>query len=140
MKKIFLTFLILTAIVFGGLIVNNESQVAIAECHPPFIGPCEEVGPPLPPSNYCPPGEICNPLGSDTFEELLDVITYWLFVFSIPIVSIMILYGGFKMLIAAGNPTKIEAGKQTIIWSIVGFIVIILARGAALIIKDILGV
>lgn len=126
-----------------GSIVGNEPQVALADCHEPvFVDyPCGQgsVGPNQP-SNYCPPGEICNPLGTDTFEGLLDVITNFLFLISIPIVSIMILYGGFKMLTAAGAPDKIEAGKKTIIYAVVGFMVIILARGAALIIKDILGV
>lgn len=83
---------------------------------------------------------IENPLGPSTFEELLNTITSFLFLLSIPIVSIMILYGGFKMLTAAGAPDKIEAGKKTITYAIVGFIVIIISRGAALLIKDILGV
>lgn len=84
--------------------------------------------------------EIINPIDSDTFEELMVKITYYLFLFSIPIVSIMVLYGGFQMMAAAGDPGKIENGKRTITYAVWGFVAVILAMGAASVIKELIGV
>ena len=84
--------------------------------------------------------EITNPIGSDTFDELLVRVAYYLFLFSMPVVSIMILWGAFLMITAMGDPGKIEKGKHTITWAVWGFVAVILAMGAATIIKELVGV
>ena|SRR3989344_8563350 len=82
---------------------------------------------------------IRNPLTSCTFEDLMNTVADWLVLLAIPIVSIMFLYGGFQMMTAAGDPGKIEKGKHTLTYAVWGFVAVLLAKGAALIIKEIIG-
>jgi hypothetical protein len=41
---------------------------------------------------------------------------------------VMIMYGGYLYMTAAGDSNKIQEAKKTIMWSFVGLIVIVLAR------------
>jgi hypothetical protein len=74
-------------------------------------------------------GGINNPLGFDDLTSLLVFIGGKLFILSIPIVTVMILYGAFQILTAAGEPAKIEIGKKTIWYAIIGFGVVLIAGG-----------
>lgn len=81
-----------------------------------------------------------NPLGEGTtIYGLLERIMGYLMDLAIPIVTIMILYGAFQILTAAGDPKKAENGKNTIIYALVGFMIVLLAAGIPYIIKEILG-
>lgn len=73
--------------------------------------------------------EIGNPLKADSFEELILNIVDFLFNLAIPIMALMIIWGGFLFVTAAGEPAKIQQGKQLILWAVIGFIVILLAKG-----------
>lgn len=81
-----------------------------------------------------------NPLGEGTtVYSLLDRIMGYLLGLAIPIATVMILYGAFLILTAAGDPKKAEDGKKTIIYALVGFGIVLLASGIPYIIKEILG-
>jgi hypothetical protein len=81
-----------------------------------------------------------NPLGEGTtISSLLSRIMGYLLNLAIPIATVMILYGAFQILTAAGDPKKAEDGKKTIIYTLVGFAIILLASGIPYIIKEILG-
>ena len=84
--------------------------------------------------------QITNPLAAENLGDVIQLILGQLYIFAIPIVSIMILYGGFQILMAGGSPDKIKTGKRTILYAIVGFIAILVASGVTLLIQDILGV
>ena len=74
--------------------------------------------------------ELINPLGStSTVWQVLEAISGFLMWVGAPIAVIMILWGAFQMITAAGNPEKIETGKRTIWWAIIGLIVILLSSG-----------
>ncbi|PIR44112.1 hypothetical protein COV23_01605 [Candidatus Wolfebacteria bacterium CG10_big_fil_rev_8_21_14_0_10_31_9] len=85
-------------------------------------------------------GTLPNPLSptSDIYA-LLDRITDYLILIAAPIATVMILWGAFQILTAAGDMKKVNSGKDTIIWSIVGFFIVIISKGATYLIKDILG-
>ncbi len=90
--------------------------------------------------NSCPSGQILkDPLGCRTFEQILDSIANFLIIISAPIVAIMVLYGGYQILFAGGNPEKFKEGKQTILYAVIGFIIILIAKGITALIKNILG-
>lgn len=82
---------------------------------------------------------IQNPLKVGTVPELLDAIANFLFIVSIPLVTIMILLGAFQLLTAAGNEDRIKRGRRTITWAIVGLAVILIAGGIATLVANILG-
>lgn len=83
--------------------------------------------------------KLDNPLKVGTIPDLIDNITMYLVNIGGSIVVIMILIGAFKMLMAAGNENKFSEGKKTVTYAVIGMAVILLSRGAALIIKDVLG-
>ena len=77
-----------------------------------------------------------NPLSCDDFGCVANRIIDGLFALSIPIVSVMVLVGGFQILFATGDPEKLKTGKKTVLYSVVGFTVILLAKGVVLIIQN----
>jgi len=90
----------------------------------------------------CPPGAICisNPLKAETFEELVDAIVNFIFWIAIAIVPLMVLIGAFYFLTAAGDPKKIATGQRIILYTVIGFAIILFARGIIAVIKHVLGV
>ncbi len=79
-----------------------------------------------------------NPLSVESWEELLNRIINYLIYLAIPVCSLAILYGGWKMISSEGNEEAISEGKKVLKWAIIGFIIIILAKGIALAIKEVL--
>lgn len=83
-----------------------------------------------------PPVGIDNPLKFDDLTSLLVFIGTQLYYISIPIVTIMILYGAFQILTAGGEPDKIQTGKRTIWYAVIGFVIVLLAGGVSDLIKS----
>ena len=79
-----------------------------------------------------------NPAGSDTIAELIHNITSGLVTIATPIVAIMVLIGAFQILFAAGDPEKFKLGKKTILYTIIGYAIILVASGITSIIKNLL--
>ena len=84
------------------------------------------------------PVELPNPLNVGSIPELLNNIAGYLIYISIPVVTIMIIYGAFQMLTAADSPEKFKSGKQTIVYALIGFIIVLLAKGITALIEEIL--
>lgn len=55
-----------------------------------------------------------------------------------PIVAIMVIYGAFQMLFAAGDPENFKTGRKTILYAVVGYAIILIASGISKIIEDLL--
>jgi len=75
---------------------------------------------------------IDSPLKVKTFEELLDRIIDFLFNLSIPLTTLMLLVAGFYYISAAGNPEQISTAHNIIKWTLIGFIIILCAKGMIL--------
>jgi len=85
--------------------------------------------------------EIPNPLGAgSTFLTVIDSIINYLIFISAPILAIMVLVAGFQILTARGNSSQIVAGKQTLTYAVIGFIVILVSKGVALILLSLIKV
>ncbi len=84
---------------------------------------------------------LTNPLGSSCNDLTcpLAAVMNFIFTISIPICGIIILIGGFQMMTAGGNPEKFSTGKKTILYAVIGFVVVLLAGGVAKLIQSILG-
>jgi len=83
---------------------------------------------------------LLNPLGAATFAELVAAILRALFTLSIPIVSIMVMVGGYYILTAAGNEERLKTGRNTITYAVIGFAVILIANGVVSLIRQLTGV
>jgi hypothetical protein len=75
----------------------------------------------------CPDGRgsctlIDNPLvsrGTDLYRQVGGVVGYVLLLIG-SVTLLMIVWGGFQWLTAAGNAEKIEQGSKTMIWAVIG--------------------
>ncbi len=84
--------------------------------------------------------EIPNPLGYETFTDLLAAILKWLTIVSAPITAVVIIFAGFKMITAGDKEETRKEAKKTITYAVVGYIIILLSWSIVLVIKDFLGV
>lgn len=82
---------------------------------------------------------IPNPLNCDTLQDCVSKVIRGLLLLATPIVAVMVIWGGFQILTAGGDPEKFSTGKKTILYAAVGFAVILLAQGVVFIIQDVLG-
>jgi type IV secretory pathway VirB2 component (pilin) len=80
---------------------------------------------------------ITNPLNKTLPQIVADLMT-GLRDIAVPIAVILILYGGFQIMTAGGNPQKFEEGKKTLLYTAIGLAVILLAQTIADVIKDII--
>jgi hypothetical protein len=88
------------------------------------------------------PGSIKleNPLGEGaTFITIINNVLNYLIYISVPILALMILVGGFQILTARDNPEKITKGKTTIMYAVIGFVIVLISKGVALILLKIIG-
>jgi hypothetical protein len=84
--------------------------------------------------------EFQNPLEYETFGELIDAIIKFIFYIAVVVVPLMLIIGAFYLLTAAGDPKKIGTGKNVIIYTLIGLVVIMLARGLIAVIESVIGV
>ncbi|MDP3991666.1 MAG: hypothetical protein Q8P66_02070 [Candidatus Colwellbacteria bacterium] len=82
---------------------------------------------------------IENPLNFGTIPEILNAVAGFLYVTALAVVTVMVLWGGFQILTAAGSPERIDKGKKTLLYAVIGTVVIIIAGGMADLTANILG-
>lgn len=80
-----------------------------------------------------------NPLENDSIMGVLNSIIDALRVIAAPIVALAVLWGAFQMLFAGGSEEKFSQGKKTILYAIVGYVIILLADLIASLIQNVLG-
>ncbi len=81
---------------------------------------------------------LTNPLAPAT--DLTTVLGYFntfLLAIATPLCGIMVVWGGFQMMTAGGNPEKFSEGKKTLLYAAVGFVVVIFASSVTYIIKSV---
>ena len=80
-----------------------------------------------------------NPLSGKTFADVAKAVAMALVAFGIPILVIMIIWGAFQLITSGGDPAKVSAGKKTLLWAAVGFIILLLAEEIPATIEALLG-
>lgn len=81
---------------------------------------------------------IDNPLNYDTFEDLVNAIIGFFFILAVALAPLMIIIGAFYILTAGGDEKKVNTGKNIILYTVIGLIIILIARGLIGIIKGVL--
>lgn len=72
---------------------------------------------------------ITNPLKVGSFPEFIDKIITFLFWIALAIFPLMIIIAGLFFVTAAGDPKRVETAKNIILYTVIGFIVILLTKG-----------
>lgn len=81
--------------------------------------------------------DLINPFGGCDWVCVTNNIVNGLGTVSVAIMTIMVLYGGFQIITAGGDPEKFQTGKRTILYAAIGFVVLLVAGSVANIIKSI---
>lgn len=84
---------------------------------------------------------IRNPLTEGTqFEDIVDNLIDFVFNIAIVLAPLTTIIAGFLLVTAGGNLEQINKAKAMIVWSIIGFLIILLAKGIMAVIMNLLGV
>lgn len=86
------------------------------------------------------PIDLKSPLAATTIEGIIKGIISFLFEIGIVLAPLMILAGGFLFVTAGGNLEQINRAKKIILWTIIGFLIVLLAQGIIGLIENLLGV
>lgn len=70
---------------------------------------------------------IANPLGTSDFQALITKLLNVVFSIVGLVAIVMIVYGGFQIMISGGEEKKYEQAKKTITYAVVGLVVVILS-------------
>lgn len=85
----------------------------------------------------CSPGQgVVNPLSFCTIQQFFDVVLSFLIQLAIPLIIFMIIFTGFKFVIARGNTTKLEEARMMFFYTILGGLLIL---GASIITRVLRG-
>ena len=80
-----------------------------------------------------------NPLTSTSISEVVDKISDWLFNLAIVAAPVLLVIGGIIFMTAAGDPGRLSTAKRMILWTVVGFLVILLSQGLISVVVGLLG-
>jgi len=65
--------------------------------------------------------------GSQTLAQIIGKVITWILAFVGVLAVLMLIIGGVRYVISAGNPAQTEGAKKTIIYALVGIVIVILA-------------
>ncbi len=81
---------------------------------------------------------ITNPIGADSFGDVVETVIGAVVKISAPIAVLMILVGAFQIMTASGNEEGVTNGKNTIKYAVIGFAIVVASQVAVDIIQSIL--
>jgi len=81
-----------------------------------------------------------SPIEHENFGDLIDAIIKFIFNIALVLAPLLIVIGGFYFVAAAGDPSKIETGKRIILYTLIGFLIILISRGLVEVIKGLIKV
>lgn len=117
--------------ILGKLIFFQGSLAQIIGGNPPKT-------PTIPPQTT--PDQVLEGLKvNKTLDAILKDLTGFAVGLALAIAVLMIIWAGYQMLTAGGDPAQFEKGKKTIAYAVGGIIVILLAAAIIEIIKNLLG-
>jgi len=90
-------------------------------------------------SDSMPSFVIQNPLAiKGGLQEILALIINFLTTIMFIIAPVMYLWAGFQYLTSAGDDKKIKSAKDTLIWTTIGVLIILMAEGITYIVRGLL--
>lgn len=73
--------------------------------------------------------QIDSPTTYRSFSDLMEAIVNYAFGLSFVIAPLMLIIAGFYFVTATGNERQIATGKNILLYTMVGFLIIIMAKG-----------
>ena len=82
---------------------------------------------------------IDNPLAANSITELIAQIADWVLRIGLIISTIIILWAAIVFMTSGGNSTRVTMARQTLWYAIIGIVILLLADGVAIFVKNFLG-
>ena len=82
--------------------------------------------------------KLPNPLGSESLTCIVQNIVTAMRIVAVPLLTIMVFIGAFRILTAGGNEDKFSTGRKIITYAIIGFVIVLAAEGSSILIYNIL--
>ena len=70
-----------------------------------------------------------NPIGAENFGKLVDRIIDIFFTLALVVTPLMIVIAGLLFVTAAGNPNQVQTARNILLYSLIGFLIILVAKG-----------
>lgn len=83
---------------------------------------------------------LTDPIDVQTVPELISKITTYVWQISIPVITLMVIWGGWQILTAGDDSSKVTKGKDTLKWAVIGAAVILVAQGLVFVVTSLFGV
>jgi hypothetical protein len=100
-------------------------------------------GNPTSPANPTSPGTggsaLVNPLQVDSLEELFGKILDAIIQIGTMVLVLMIVFVGFKFVVARGNPEEISSARSALMWTVIGGLILLGAKAIQLVITETVG-
>ena len=80
-----------------------------------------------------------NDYGFCCLVNTIYAITDWIFYILLAFVGIMIVLGAFTIITAGGDPEKVSAGRNYILYAVIGMVVAFFARAIPAIVQQVIG-
>ena len=87
----------------------------------------------------CSSNAVCieNPIEADTFEELINAIIDFMWMFGIAVVPMVIIIAGYFFVTSMGDPAKVSQAKKMVLYALIGLLIIGMAKGIVTLIQEI---
>lgn len=80
---------------------------------------------------------IQPPVKWKNFNDLINKLIDFVFYIAVVVLPLVIMYGGFKYITAQGDPKKVNEATKMLIYAGVGFLIMLIAKGAVALIDSI---
>ncbi|HZX50241.1 MAG TPA: pilin, partial [Candidatus Paceibacterota bacterium] len=100
-------------------------------------GPVGPVGPTLPSITNI---QFKNPLKVGSLTELINRLIDFIFTVSLIVAPILLVIAGVVFMTAAGDSSRVGTARRMLMWTIVGFGIILISKGLVEVLRGILGV
>jgi len=80
-----------------------------------------------------------NPISASNFAELINTLINFLFTIAVIVAPILLVIAGIIFMTAAGDPGRVATARRMLLWTIVGFGIILISKGLVEVLKGILG-
>lgn len=80
--------------------------------------------------------KIEDPLGARTLEELIERLINIIFLLAVAVAPLIVIIGACFLMFAAGDPQRVERGKNIILYTMIGLAIIFLARAIVFMIRE----
>ena len=84
--------------------------------------------------------DLPEPTTGASLGEILGDVIEALLLFAGAVAVLFLIIGGFRYVVSSGNPDQVEAAKKTILYAVLGLIIIFIAFVLVQLIQDYLGV